>query len=118
MFGFLKRLLSLPESVSAPPKSVSAPEAAALVRAGQAVMLDVRSGAERRATYIPGSLHIPLDELSAQAATLPADKTLICQCASGRRSARAARELAGRGLNTLNLRGGLSAWQAAELPLK
>lgn len=111
MFAFFKKLLGLPESIAPA-------DAQALVKSGQAILLDVRSSGERKAAQIPGSLHIPLDELAQKANTLPKDKTIICQCASGMRSASAAKQLAGRGLTTLNLSGGISAWQQAGLPTK
>lgn len=111
MFGFLKKLLGTTESISAQ-------DAQALVKAGNAILLDVRTAAERRAAHIPGSTHIPLDELGRKTSTLPKNKTIICQCASGMRSASAAKQLASAGFTTLNLSGGLGGWQAAGLPLR
>ena len=111
MFGFLKKLLGLPDGITAQ-------DAQAMVKAGNAVILDVRTPAERKAAHIPGSTHIPLDELGSKAGTLPKNKTIICQCASGMRSASAARQLAGQGYTTLNLNGGITGWQGAGLPTK
>lgn len=111
MFGFLKKLLGLPGGISAQ-------EAQALVKAGNAVILDVRTPAERKAMHIPGSTHLPLDDLSGKASKLPKEKTIICQCASGLRSASAAKQLAAQGFTTLNLSGGIASWQAAGLPTK
>ena len=106
MFGFLKKLLGRPDGISAT-------EAQQLVNSGEAVVLDVRRADERRAAQIPGSLHIPLDELPGKVSQLPADKTIICQCASGMRSASAAKQLSAAGHRALNLSGGMAAWQAA-----
>lgn len=111
MFGFLKKLLGLPDGITAQ-------DAQAMVKAGNAVILDVRTPAERKAAHIPGSMHIPLDELGSEAGTLPKNKTIICQCASGMRSASAAKQLAGQGYTTLNLNGGITGWQGAGLPTK
>lgn len=112
MLKFIRRLTG-----ASGPESVSVAQAQALIRQG-AVLLDVRSAGERRAAHIPGSLHIPLDELPGRLSTLPAGKTVVCQCASGNRSAHAARILAGAGIDTRNLRGGIGAWRAAGLPLR
>ena len=111
MFAFFKKLLGLPDSVSPA-------EAQALVKSGDAVLLDVRSAGERKAAHIAGSLHIPVDELGARASSLPKNKTIICQCASGMRSASAAKQLAAAGYKTLNLSGGIGAWQGAGSPVK
>ncbi|GGS01459.1 rhodanese-like domain-containing protein [Deinococcus sedimenti] len=109
MFGFLKarRGPAVP--------GLSPQDAHALCRQG-AVILDVRELSERRAAFIPGSLHVPMGDLPA--ADLPDGRVVICQCASGRRSALAARQLQARGVDARNLQGGLQAWQAAGLPTR
>jgi rhodanese-related sulfurtransferase len=48
---------------------------------------------------------------------LPTQRPVIAVCRSGHRSARAARFLAGHGLGAANLKGGMSAWAAAGLPV-
>ena len=111
MIPFFKKLLGgLSGSASLSPQEVQD-----LLKSG-AVLLDVRSLAERRAAFIPGSLHIPLEELSAKLGTLPSQKTIICQCASGRRSTQATSLLTNAGLDARNLRGGITAWRGAGLP--
>lgn len=113
MFAFLKKLLG----GAASPAALSPQEAQALAKAG-AVILDVRSAAERKAVFIPGSTHLPLDELPAKLGQLPRHSPIICQCASGARSAQATRLLTSAGLDARNLRGGITAWQGAGLPTK
>ncbi len=113
MFAFFKKLLG---GASGPP-SLTPQDAQALAKAG-ALILDVRSAAERKTASIPGSTHIPLDELHIRLGQLPQQKTIICQCASGARSAQATRLLTSAGLDARNLRGGMAAWQAAGLPTK
>lgn len=81
------------------------------------LLLDIRSAAERRLAHISGSLHIPLDELPARRAELSSGTTVICQCASGHRSLTASRFLSAQGIDARSLRGGLSGWQAAGLPV-
>lgn len=68
---------------------IDAIDAQARVKAG-ALLIDVRTPAERKALKIPDSKSMPLDQLSTQWQTLPTDRELICQCASGMRSAQAA----------------------------
>lgn len=113
MIEFFKKLLG---GASGPPP-LSPQEAQELAKSG-AVILDVRSAAERKAAFIPGSTHIELGDLTKKLDKLPKDKTIICQCASGARSAQATRILQGAGLDARNLRGGITAWRGAGLPTK
>ncbi len=114
MIAFFKRLLGLDQPSL---RNLSPNEALAKVKQG-AIILDVRSPLERQALSIPGSKTIPLDELANKLETLPKGKEIICQCASGMRSARAARALAAQGFTVHNLSGGIQAWQQAGLPVK
>jgi rhodanese-related sulfurtransferase len=59
---------------------------------------------------VPGSLHIPLGELSSRLDELP-DAQLLVVCAIGARSARAVHYLVERGHDAVNLVGGLAEWQ-------
>jgi rhodanese-related sulfurtransferase len=87
---------------------VDGAEARALVTAG-AVLLDVRTPEEYRDGHLDGALNIPVSELEAHLAELPADRTLVVYCASGRRSARAVGLLRARGLDARDL-GPMRAW--------
>jgi rhodanese-related sulfurtransferase len=82
------------------------------------LVLDVRAPGERAGAAIEGSWHIPLSELVPRLAELPRDATrdLVCVCGGGYRSVIAASLLRRAGVpRVLDLRGGMSAWQAAEL---
>ena len=114
MLGSLLRLFGLG---GAKVQRLSAREAQEKLKAG-AVMIDVRTPLERKSSKIPGAQGIPLDELAAKWESLPKNKPIICQCQSGNRSAQAASFLLGKGLEAYNLVGGISAWQAAGLPVK
>jgi rhodanese-related sulfurtransferase len=97
-------------------KEVGPHEAAELV-AGGAYLLDVREPDEWAAGRAPHAHHIPLGQLQERYREVPTDVTVVCVCAMGVRSARAAEALAGAGYSTVNLAGGMRAWLAAELPI-
>ncbi|MBD2422044.1 MBL fold metallo-hydrolase [Cyanobium sp. FACHB-13342] len=87
----------------------------------QLTLLDVRSleefsGPDGR---ISGSLLIPLPELEARAAEIPAGAPVVVVCHSGSRSALATQQLlkAGR-LRVANLHGGLARWADGGYPLE
>ena len=96
---------------------IDAAGAAELVAARSAVVVDVRQNAEWKRGHIQGAVHIPLGALPSRMQQLPAGKTIVTVCASGHRSAVAARTLTRAGHDVLNLRGGMSAWARAGLPL-
>jgi rhodanese-related sulfurtransferase len=96
---------------------IDAGGAADLLAARSAVAVDVREHSEWNAGHIRGAVHIPLAQLPSRMGQLPSDKTIVTVCQSGHRSAAAARMLTGAGHDVLNLRGGLSAWVRAGLPL-
>ena len=77
------------------------------------VLLDVRSKEEREVSVIPGSIHIPLDELRGRLDELDMSKRIIVHCFSGQRSYFAYRMLRLRGFKVRNLTGGIRSWQAA-----
>ena len=81
------------------------------------VVVDVRTPAETLEGTIAGALLIPLAELQARAAELPADREVICVCKTGMRSANAAAFLRQRGLAAMNMTGGMAAWATAGLPV-
>ncbi|MCB0101726.1 MAG: hypothetical protein KDD74_06745, partial [Anaerolineales bacterium] len=84
-------------------------------------ILDVRSAEEWTANgYIEGAVNVPVTEVPANLAQLPADKTapIVVMCASGHRGALAQMYLQFLGYtNVRNLGGGLNGWIAAELPV-
>jgi rhodanese-related sulfurtransferase len=79
---------------------------------GSAIVVDVRGQAERDAGHLPGSVHIDLQSLSARAAELPADRTIIFQCRVGGRSLMAAQALRQAGYDAWSMAGGLLQWDA------
>jgi rhodanese-related sulfurtransferase len=114
MIAFFKALLGL----NGPGIERISPQEAKARMANGAIILDVRTPLERRAASIPGSKAVPLNELPGGWQKLPSDREIICQCASGNRSASAARFLTDQGLKASNLAGGIAAWRAAGLPVR
>ena len=96
---------------------IDAAGAAELIAARTALVVDVRQNAEWKRGHIEGAVHIPLRQLPSRMRQLPSGKTIVTVCASGHRSAAAARTLARAGHDVCNLRGGMSAWSRAGLPL-
>ena len=84
------------------------------------IILDVRTAKEFAEGYIEGAVNIDqsLSNFIAKVkAALPTDKTIAVYCRSGRRSASAAARLAAEGLKVVNLKGGIMAWNAANMPV-
>mgnify|MGYP000854690276 FL=1 len=84
-------------------------------------LLDVRSQTEWDENgHIDGALLVPVIDLPANLAQLPADKAapIVIYCASGHRGAMAMMYLQFMGYtNVRNLAGGINGWIAAELPV-
>jgi len=76
------------------------------------VLLDVRTEAEVKAGTIPGSLHIPVDELRGRLGELPRDKEIIAFCQVGLRGYIACRMLSQHGFRCRNLTGGYKTYVA------
>jgi glyoxylase-like metal-dependent hydrolase (beta-lactamase superfamily II)/rhodanese-related sulfurtransferase len=65
------------------------------------VVLDVRRHDERRGSYLLGSVHIPLHELTGRLAEIPAGREIWVHCAAGYRAAMAASILARAGITVV-----------------
>ena len=82
------------------------------------LLLDVRAPREREQKRIQGSVSIPLNHLGERLSELPSDRPLIVYCAGGYRSSIAASILQRQGFTRVSeLAGGITAWEAANLPL-
>jgi rhodanese-related sulfurtransferase len=73
-------------------------------------VIDVREPYEREAGHIAGSRHIPLVELTAQAATVERDRPVVFYCRVGARSEMAAQAFRAAGYEAYSMRGGLRRW--------
>lgn len=85
---------------------------------GRALLIDVRQGYEHEAGRIAGTRHLEMNSLSAEAESIPRDRTVVFYCRSGSRSGMAAEAFAQAGWDAHNLAGGLVAWVERGLPLE
>jgi len=109
MFGFGK----------AQHKEISAQELAEMVRAGKALVVDVREADEFASGHIPGAVNMPLSGFQPSRLPSAQGRTLVLNCLGGKRSAMALDKcgLAQEAVDT-HLAGGFGAWQAANLPVE
>ena len=99
--------------------AVSPQDAVRLMNQG-AALLDVRASEEYAAGHIRGARSLPLERLADSVDTLKRykDKPIIVYCERGTGAAAAMRQLMQLGFGrVVNLRGGLSAWRAEQLPV-
>jgi rhodanese-related sulfurtransferase len=89
------------------------PDQAVELIADGAFLLDVREPDEWAAGHAPEAYHVPLGDLEERYGELPTDQVIVCVCRGGGRSARAAAALATVGLQTINLAGGMRAWESS-----
>ena len=88
----------------------------ALMEAGeQPIVVDVRSPTARtlEPRWIPGAIHVPVDDVSRHLAELPRDREIVvyCTCPSEASAARVAKLLINHGFKVVRpLYGGLDAW--------
>ena len=101
-------------SKSADVTSIDADSLSALLTSGRSVrLIDVRSGKEFKAMRFAAGEHHPLEnilELEEAPPSFVGCETLVLYCRSGQRSLDAQLKLAGLGVRTINLSGGILAW--------
>lgn len=117
-----KTAASLVKKAMAEVSAISVAEALPLLGSDSHVFIDLRDAAEQRHGIIPGAvvssrglLEFHIDpESPAFNPAFNQDKTYIFYCASGGRSALAAKVAVDMGLSpVVNLSGGIGAWKAA-----
>jgi len=120
-------LLVVPAALAAEEPKVqqmSPAEAAAQMKAGKAIVVDVRERSELEAGMAAGARWYPTSSIQSDPegyrkflGSLPQDQTVVFYCASGVRSGKAA-EIASKeaGRKAANL-GGFKDWKAAGLPV-
>ncbi|MDB5910278.1 MAG: sulfurtransferase [Massilia sp.] len=101
-------------------KRASALQVTQLINRGKTTVLDVRTAEEFAKGHLRDAKNIPLADLSARIGELDKSKarSVVVVCQTGARADKAARQLAAAGFgDVVSLDGGLSAWQAAGLPV-
>jgi glyoxylase-like metal-dependent hydrolase (beta-lactamase superfamily II)/rhodanese-related sulfurtransferase len=82
------------------------------------LVIDIRTAGERAVKSIKGSVHRPLNTFREALPDVAHERAVIVHCAGGYRSSIAASLLQRAGFtNVSEIAGGLSAWEAAGLPL-
>lgn len=82
-------------------------------------LIDVRTPGEFVQGHVPNAVNIPLDQLSNRLNEIEKDTPIVLVCATGNRSASAARALARAGYENLyNLKGGTMMWQMFGNPIE
>jgi rhodanese-related sulfurtransferase len=103
-------------------RRVSVDEAKAIQDRGEALFVDVREPAEWEKGRVPGALHVPRGTLEWAAdpsapshkSDLREERPIVVYCASGGRSALAAKTLKDMGFKDVaHLDGGFTAWQTS-----
>lgn len=96
---------------------LSPADAAARIRAGHAMLIDIREPDEFARRHIPGALSHPLSALDATPLPLAPDVDCIVTCQSGLRTTGNAARLEAAGARHV-LDGGVAGWAAAGLPVE
>ena len=89
-----------------------------LAAANPPIVLDIRNPAEWTSNHIAESVNIPLNHLQERIEEIPRDRRIAVHCAGGYRSSIAASILHHHGITSLiEMAGGLTAWEASNLPV-
>jgi len=99
---------------------VAAHEATRMINRDDALVLDVREQGEFRKGHIIGAKNVPEGELDDEAARIKKRKArpvIVC-CGTGTAAPRAAERLSRAGIEQVYaLRGGMTAWRDAQMPV-
>jgi rhodanese-related sulfurtransferase len=102
-------------------KEVGPVEATRLLSHENAVMIDMREDKEYLEGHIVNAVHLPASKQDNYPGKVEKyrDRPLIVYCRSGHRSTAVCSKLRKQGFEAVyNLKGGVLAWQKAELPLE
>ena len=111
-------LVSRPFRVS---HEVGAIEAVALINRRDALVLDVRDTGDYAAGHITGAKHVPEAQLAERLKEIEKHRArpIIVSCRTGSRAPSVSAMLRKKGFaEAFALRGGIAAWQQANLPLE
>lgn len=100
--------------------SIEPMQATEMMNRQDAVVIDVRPAADYAKGHIINAVNLPMNGFSKQLATLAKHKgkPIVVSCRSGSQSSLACGQLRKAGFDQVyNLRGGIMAWESANLPL-
>ena len=99
-------------------ESIDVAEAQRRATAGEVELVDVREKDEWKSGHAPLAKHIPLGNLSGQLKGLAGKgRPIAFICRSGARSGSACGAARKAGIEAINVKGGMSAWTRAGLPV-
>lgn len=99
-------------------EAIDVEEAARRLDAGEIVLADVREAAEWRGGHPRGARHHPLSSIPTGGDALRAHaKPIAFICRSGHRSSIACAAARRQGIEAIDVRGGMGAWNRAGLPI-
>ncbi len=99
-------------------REIGPAELDAMLKDGQALLIDVREVDEFATGHIPGAVNMPLSGFSPRNIPDPAGRKVVLQCAGGRRSGQALDQCAqAQSAIDTHLGGGIGAWKDAGLPV-
>lgn len=82
------------------------------------LIVDIRAPREWSAKHLSDSINIPLGHLQERIGEVPRNRRIAVHCAGGYRSSIAVSILNQYGItNLIELAGGITAWEAARLPV-
>lgn len=81
------------------------------------MLLDVREDDEWRAGHAPGARHIPMSDVPARMAEIPADAELFVVCHAGAARSGSPSIWLRNGYRPVNVSGGMLAWAGAGRPV-
>jgi rhodanese-related sulfurtransferase len=97
-------------------KDLTPAEVNAGLTRGKIMLIDVREPQEFAAGRIHGAMNFPLSTFDPRALPVPADRKIVFQCGTGKRSAMAVERCQEAGVNVEHhLAGGIAEWNAAGL---
>lgn len=120
--GFLRKLLGRRDNAAATPPPRPTPPRLTIPEVNPSdfitewqsdnrpVLLDVRERYEWEQMHIPGSQHMPMNQIPAQLNKLDKDANIVVICATGSRSYSVTAFLQQNGFKARNLQGGIMRW--------
>lgn len=81
-------------------------------------LIDVRTPNEYKEGHLKNSILLPLDEIYKWSETLDKKKEYLIYCRSGGRSGVACNFLKEKGINAINMEGGILEWEEKEFTIE